>query len=72
MAIKSTNSRITITLTKKQVHWLNTQAKRKHLTLSQFVSWLVSAKANEIKDFLELNAEDYNDIIRIAQTRWLD
>lgn len=72
MAVKKTNSRVTITLTKKQLIWIKKQAKAKSLSVSQFVSWLLVAKANEIKDYLDLNINSFDELKTIVQAKWLD
>ncbi len=70
--VKNTNKRITITITKGQFKWLSQQAKIKDITLSKFISWLLVAKASEIRDYLDLNVNSFDELREIAIAKWLD
>lgn len=72
MAVKKSNKRITITISKNQFNWLVNQSKKKDMTISHLISYLLVAKCNEIKEYLDLNVNSFDDIKRIANTPWLD
>ena len=52
--IKEYNTRITITLSKKQFEWLKKFTKKHNITISKFIVWLLSKKASELSIMLEL------------------
>lgn len=52
--IKENNTRITITVSKKQFDWLKKFTKKHNITISKYIVWLLSKKANELSVMLEL------------------
>ena len=52
--IKDNNRRIAITLSKKQYDWLKKFTKKHNITISKYIVWLLSKKANELSVMLEL------------------
>lgn len=72
--IKTENERLTITLSKKQIQWINEQAKKLHLTASKFISWMLSRKAQEIHEYEKLMNQqiDWIELNQILHTNWID
>lgn len=52
--VKNNNRRIAITLSKKQYEWLKKFTKKHNITISKYIVWLLSKKANELSVMLEL------------------
>lgn len=75
MAVKETNERVQITLTKKQSKWLKEFAKEHNITPSKYISWLLYRKAEEMITLLKLKKDDeltqekFNEIIK---AKWID
>lgn len=76
--VKDTNKRVTITLSKKQITWLNKFCKKHNITVSQFIKWQVSLKAQEMITLLKLvkdadtGIEDMEALNEIVKAKWLD
>lgn len=75
MAIKDSNCRIMITISKKQKKWLDEQCKILDKTQSQFIRWIISRKAQEISEYLYMQTDiaqaDLEKLIEIVKTPWL-
>lgn len=76
--VKNTNKRVMITLSKKQITWLNKFCKKHNITVSQFIKWQVSLKAQEMITLLKLvkdadtGIEDMEALNEIVKAKWLD
>lgn len=70
MAIKKTNERIWITLTKRQVEFIRENAKKLDMTPSRFVKWLLDKNIGHIVN--RLPERDLERLIKIAKVKWLD
>lgn len=70
MAVKSTNERIWITLSKKQVEFIRENAKRLDMTPSRFVKWLLDKNIAHIIN--RLPERDIEELIKIARVKWVD
>lgn len=76
--VKATNKRVMITLSKKQITWLNKFCKKHNITVSQFIKWQVSLKAQEMITLLKLvkdadtGIEDMEALNEIVKAKWLD
>ncbi len=68
--IKSTNERISLTLTKKQVDWIRTQAKRLDMSPSRFIKWMLDRNLSKLIN--RLPEEDLQRLIKLAKVKWLD
>lgn len=53
--IKDTNIRIQITLSKAQANWLKNLCKKAGISTSKYISWILSKKADELLNLLNLN-----------------
>ena len=58
MAIKKTNQRIMITLSKKQVAWIEKLAKQTKLTKSNLIKWLVSKNVEVLIEYIYRKEND--------------
>lgn len=67
--IKDTNERIRITLSKQQVKWLRTNAKKLGMSLSKFVKFLIDKNIAKIAN--QMTQEELEYIIKIARTPWI-
>lgn len=74
MAIKKTNQRIMITLSKKQVAWIEKLAKQTKLTKSNLIKWLISKNVEVLLEYIYRKENDLTneEIYRIIKTSWLD
>lgn len=68
--IKESNERISITLTKKQINWIRTQANRLDMRPSTFIKWLIDK--NIAKLIARLPEDDLEKLIKLAKVKWLD
>ena len=68
--IKKENKRLTITLSKKQVDWLEGSAKKLNMTTSRFVKFLIDKNISHL--ISRLPSQDLEYLIKIAKTKWLD
>ena len=62
--------RLTLTFSKKQANWLETNAKKCHMTTSKFVKWLIDKNIGHLIN--QLSDDELQEIIRIAKVQWLD
>lgn len=67
--VKETNERVMITLSKAQATWLRKNAKKLHMSLSQFVKFLIDK--NIAKFANQLTTEELDYLIKIAKTPWI-
>ena len=68
MAInKDRNVRFNITISKKQYQWLKDFSKKKHLRISQLISWLLAKKTKDVIDTLNLNTKPQEEIEKIEE-----
>lgn len=65
MIDKSKNVRIFITISKKQYDWLSDFSKKKHLTKSKLISWLLAKKTKDVIDTLNLNTHPQEEVKKI-------
>lgn len=72
--IKDTNKRIMITLSKKQIAWIQKLAKQTRLTKSELIKWLVSKNVEVLIEYIyrKENNLTTEEIYRIVKTSWLD
>lgn len=70
MAVKTTNIRRMITLSKKQDKWLSTTAKKLNMTYSKFIKFLIDKNISNL--ISKLPKKELDEIIKIAKTPWLD
>lgn len=72
--IKDTNKRIMITLSKKQITWIEKLAKQTRLTKSNLIKWLVSKNVEVLIEYIyrKENNLTNEEIYRIIKTSWLD
>lgn len=69
--VKNDNTRVIITLSKKQAKWLKDGAKKLHISVSKFVKWLIDKNiARIINDYL--SEEDYKTLVKVAKMPWVD
>lgn len=68
--VKEGNERIIITLTKKQVSFIRTNAAKLKITPSRFVKWLIDKNLSHIIN--RLPEKEIEELIRIAKIRWVD
>ena len=68
--IKSENERLTITLSKKQVKWLNENAKKLGITTSKFVKFLIDKNVASLARRM-MDEEQLDMLIRIVKTPWI-
>ena len=68
--IKDTNERLTITLSKAQVKWLKTNAKKLKMNTSNFVKFLIDKNIGHL--LFKLPKEHQKLIFEIAKIPWLD
>lgn len=68
MAInKDRNVRFNITISKKQYNWLHDFSKKKHLRISQLISWLLAKKTKDVIDTLNLNTQPYEEVKKVEE-----
>lgn len=70
MAVKATNERMMITLSKQQAKWIRTNAKKLGMTTSRFIKFLMDKNIGKFMSLLP--QEQLDEIIRIAKTPWID
>lgn len=68
--IRPENERLTITLTKKQVKWLNDNAKKLGITTSKFIKFLIDKNLASAARRL-MTEEQLEMLIKIAKTPWI-
>ena len=68
--IKEENERLTITLSKKQVKWLNDNAKKLGITTSKFVKFLIDKNIASLARRI-MNEEQLEMLIKIVKTPWI-
>lgn len=76
--VKSSNKRIMITLSSKQVEWLDGFCKNHDITASKYISWLLSKKAEEMLVLIENRQPNWweehftiEELTQIAKADWL-
>lgn len=67
--IKETNTRITITVSKKQNEFLEEGAKKLKISKSQFVKWLMDKNITRIAD--TWTEKEFEEIKRICKIKWV-
>lgn len=77
MINKNKNIRIVITLPIKQEEWLRNTCKKAMITPSQYISWILSKKAEEMIKILKYQLDDYTDeeiadLIQCIKTPWIN
>lgn len=69
--IKNDNIRFNITLSKKQYKWLSEICKKRGISKSKFINWILSLKAREMIELLNINKYSLEELINIAKQEWL-
>lgn len=77
MAVKINKKRVMITLPRRQVEWLYDFCSKHDITLSHYISWILTKKAEEMLTILKLQHTPYtenelNEALRIIKTKWVD
>lgn len=72
MAIKESNTRLIITMSKKQKAWLMKQSKKHKVSASKFITWILSVKAREMLELTKLKDYELEELIEICKTKWTD
>lgn len=79
MAVKKSNKRIMITLSKNQVNWLEKFCKKHGTTPSKYIKFLLSVKAEEmlyVLGIIDINTKEYEELTeelqQIIKTKWID
>lgn len=67
MINKERNIRFNITISKKQYAWLLDFSKKKHLTISKLISWLLAKKTQDVVATLNLNKNPQEEVEKIEQ-----
>lgn len=67
--IKEDNTRIIITLSKKQAKWLKDTAKKTHMSVSKLCKWLMDKNISRIAQMM--TEEELKTMIKIARTPWI-
>ena len=62
MINKDRNVRFSITISKKQYQWLKDFSEKKHLRISQLISWLLAKKTKDVIDTLNLNTQPQEEV----------
>ena len=70
MAVKESNERMMITLSKQQAKWIRTNAKKLGMTTSRFIKFLMDKNIAKFMSYLP--SEKLDELIRIAHTPWID
>lgn len=63
--VKTTNTRITITISKKQYKWLENLCAEKSMKMSKLISWMLYQKSNDVehtKNLLENPKEELDQV----------
>lgn len=77
MAVKINKKRVMITLPRRQVEWLYDFCERHDITLSHYISWILTKKAEEMLTILKAQEKPYTEseleeTLRIIKTKWVD
>lgn len=73
--VKNTNTRITITISKKQYKWLDELCQEKGMKMSKLISWLLYQKSVDVvntKNLLEDPQTELNRIEYINDQDYVD
>lgn len=74
--VKGSNIRIQITLSKAQANWLKNLCKKAGISTSKYISWILSKKADELLNLLNLNTHfgSYTEeqIKELMNINWID
>ena len=68
--VKNTNTRITITISKKQYKWLNELCEEKGMKMSKLISWLLYQKTIDVvntRNLLDHPEEELNKTDEISE-----
>lgn len=65
MINKDRNVRFNITISKKQYEWLRDFSNKKHLRISQLISWLLAKKTKDVIDTLNLNTKPQEEVNKL-------
>ena len=68
--IRPENERITITLSRKQIRWIEKTAKDLGMTKSKLIKWLLDKNISKILNAM-YEAEEIDKIRKIAKTPWI-
>ena len=67
--IKKENTRVIITLSKKQADWLKKTAKKTNMSVSKLIKWLMDKNIAKLASWL--TEEEFKTLRKIAQTPWI-
>lgn len=73
--VKNTNTRLTITISKKQYRWLTELCKEKDMKMSKLISWLLYQKSVDVvntRNLLEHPEEELSRIDEITEQEALE
>lgn len=68
--IKKSNTRVIITLSKKQLEWIDETRKQLEMTRSKLIKWLMNKNLSHIISALPSQQIEY--IYKIAKTNWVN
>lgn len=68
--IRPENDRISITLSRKQIRWIEEQSKRLNMTKSKFIKWLLDKNIAKIMSAI-LKQENNDNLLKIAKVKWI-
>lgn len=68
--IKKNNTRVIITLTKKQADWLKKTAKKLDMSVSKLIKWLIDKNITKIINET-IKGQELEELIKIAKTPWI-
>lgn len=64
--VKKTNTRLTITISKKQYKWLDELCKEKGMKMSKLIAWLLWQKSNDVEHTKRLLEEPKKELEEIS------
>ena len=73
--VKNTNTRITITISKKQYKWLTELCEEKNMKMSKLISWLLYQKTIDVvntRNLLEHPEEELSKVDEISNEEILE
>lgn len=67
--VKKDNTRVIITLSKKQAEWLKKTAKKTNMSVSKLIKWLMDKNIARLASWL--TEEEFKTLRKIAKTPWI-
>ena len=68
--IKKSNTRVIITLSKKQAEWLKKTSKKLNMSVSKLIKWLIDKNITRILNET-IKGQELEELIKIAKTPWI-